>query len=645
MGFERSWVEIDLDSFSHNLEQLRSLLPEKTGFMQIVKADAYGHGAYEIALQSIKLGASYLGVANAEEGALLRYQNIKIPILILSPSFPEEIDLVLENRLTPTVGNLEFARELNHKIASRKNSVAAGIEATDAQSFRFRVQLEIDTGMGRSGIRYDKAAEIIKQIELLPNIEIEGIFSHFSSSESDKEFTQLQAERFHRLLNKLSSPFKYVHIANSSGIITCSPDYANLVRIGLLSYGVYSEESLREKIDLRPVMTFKSVVCQIKQADKGETIGYNRTFKAERETVYAIVPVGYADGYDFLLSNRGRVIIRDRLYPVVGRVSMDMITIDITDNPDICIEDEVILLNSGDLSPEKVTALYKGLSYELLSQIGRRARRYYRRDERIVATSPLARRGFVSHDFSDTKLNTIIETAISQRLQSKEIASLLYTEFLKRFFTDKDENIHYRKDFRHQITFNEPQDKSLSEYYEVETTLTFRKILQQEFFYVACANRYEDLEVYFRRRDVEYRWLLDENFSLSSGSFEVTTVSINSINLNHEREVRNGCMEIKCSHAGLQDLVGQEVDFSIATKTYYPKKSHQLTVYITEITQGVEISFAYSETDIGEIEVVSILSGQSKYPVIAKKEKTIKVKTGNEEWIFPNSGIVFSYEK
>lgn len=682
MSFERSWVEIDLDNFKHNLCELKKLLPPHTGFMQVVKADAYGHGAYEIALQSIKLGAEYLGVANVEEGALLRFQNITAPILILSPSFPEEIDSIIEYSLTPTVSTLDFATLLNERAGSADSKQAAktGVPLDDKKEVnnRIRIQLEIDTGMGRSGIRYDTAEKIIRDIAALPNLEIEGIFSHFSSTESDIDYTLLQSKRFREILNNVPLPLKHIHISNSAGIITCTPDYTNIVRIGLLSYGVYPDEKLKEKIDLRPVMTFKSSICQIKTALRGETIGYNRSFTAQRNTRYAVIPVGYADGYDFLLSNRGKVQInyfsqkekervskpKTALCPVIGRISMDMITVDVTEYSDIQNGDEVILLNSGDLRSEKIVTLYDGLTYELLSQIGRRARRYYHRNNEIVATSPLSRRGFVPHDFSDRKLNLIIESAISQRLQSKEIASLLYREILRRFFIDKDDNIHYRKNFRHYIAFREPEEPELltpstfdqrkgntginpsaglKNYYEVETTLTFTKVLQQSYFYVACAKRIEDLERYFRRRDVEYRWLLDDNFTFDETYFEVTAVSINGLLLNHTKELNNGCMEIRCSLPDLTKYVGKEVDFSISTKTYYPKASRQLSVYITEITKGVEIGFSFPSDKISNVEVVNIFSGQSKYPKIKTGKAQIEIDAGKDEWVFPNSGVVFVY--
>lgn len=641
MPFERSRVEIDLDNFAHNISQLKKFLPPQTGFMQIVKADAYGHGAYEIAAKSIKLGACFLGVANLEEGILLRYQAINTPILILSPCFADEIENIIEYGLIPAVSSYQFAERLD-KLANGK---------------KIKVHIDIDTGMGRTGIHYKEALTEIQAIRKLNNLEIEGIFSHYSSSESDIEFTDLQNRRFYDIIDSLDFPVKYIHIANSAGVITDnrrlkntrhSGRKANLVRLGLLSYGIYPNESYYKLINLKPVMSFKSNICRIKTAHKGDSVGYNRTFIAERETKYGIIPVGYADGYDYLLSNKGYVKIAEKLCPVIGKVSMDMISVDITDTPDIKTGDEVTLVNGGDLKAEKITGLYNGLPYELMSQIGRRAKRYYRENGKIIATAPLARRDFVSHDFTDKKLNLIIESAISQRLQSKEIANMLYSEVLRRFFSDKDRNIHYRKNFRHSVVFKLPQADEKEDFFEVETTLSFTKVLQQNYFYVACANQMEDLEHYFRRRDVEYRWLLDSNFSLSLDYFRVAGVTINNLVLNLSADivtVNNGhnSLEIKCSHPQLEELVGEEVDFSISTKTYYPRKSVQLPIYITELTKGIEINFHYPDI-IEDVEVVTIFSGQTKYSLIHKKKNQVQAISARDEWVFPNSGIVFSYK-
>ena len=638
MKFTRSWVDIDLDNFAHNLEQLKSRLSANTEIMQIVKADAYGHGAYQIALQSLKQGVSLLGVANTEEGLLLRYQGIIAPIVILSPSFIAEIPLIIEQGLTPTVSAMEFANSLNSASTSAKT----------------KVHIEIDTGMGRSGFRYDEAVKQIEEINELPNLVVEGIFSHFSSSESDQEFTLLQSERFRSVIDNLGFRPDYCHIANSPATLTCLPSYANLVRLGLLSYGVYPDESFLSQIDLKPVMSFKSFICQIKRAYQGESIGYNRTYKAERDITYAIVPVGYADGYDYLFSNKGLVSINNRLFNVIGKVSMDMITIDITDADDIMLGDEVVIIGEGELRSELLVQRYKGLSYELLAQIGRRARRYYHANGKVVAEAPISRREFVSTDFSDEKLNTVIESAISQRLQSQEIASLLYSGILRKFFIDKDRDIHYRKEFRHEIIFTPPTDSRFNDYYRVETRLTFKKLLQNDYFFVVCTKKIEQLEKYFRRRDVEYRWLLDDNFLLNDDFFQVTEVSINSIPLSFTQSVNEEAMLIKCAHSKLKNLLGKEVNFSISTATYYPKKSHQFTVYVTEITKGVRVDFICPTLLNNDIETVTLFSGQGKYPQISKEiiehdnqglhsSHKIIVKTEPDEWVFPNSGIIFAY--
>ncbi len=642
MTYERSRVEIDLDNFSHNIQQLKRFLSPESGFMQIVKADAYGHGAYEIATKSIKMGACFLGVANVEEAMLLRYRNITTPILILSPCFTNEIENIIEYDLTPAISSFNFAKELNKESEGKKT----------------KIHVDIDTGMGRTGIHYKEALTKIRAIRQLKNLEIEGLFSHYSSSESDAEFTELQNQRFYQIIECLSIRAKYIHIANSAGVVTnnyrienlgLSSKKTNLVRLGLLSYGVYPDQSYRNLIDLRPVMSFKSNICRIKIAKKNDSVGYNRTFNAKRETRYGIIPVGYADGYDYMLSNKGTVKIKGNLCPVIGRVSMDMISVDITDYPAITIGDEAILIDGGGLKPEKVTELYSGLSYELMSQIGRRAKRFYRENDKIIATAPLARREFVSHDFTDKKLNLVIESAISQRLQSKEIANMLYSEILRRFFSDRDRDIYYRKNFRHSVVFKLPESEEIAKrkFFEAETTLCFTKVLQQNYFYVACANLMADLENYFKRRDVEYRWLLDSNFSLSLDLFRVTEVCVNNITLNLTsyksiNDQGHANLEIKCSHPDLDKLVGKEVDFSISTRTYYPRHSKHLPIYITELTKGVDISFHYPNL-IDEVEVVTIFSGQSKYPSIIRKKNHLQVISGQDEWVFPNSGIVFSF--
>ena len=621
MKNDRSWTEIDLTNFKDNIDELKKFFHPQANFMQIVKADAYGHGAFQISRKAIECGAVSLGVANMQEGLLLRYQGIKIPIVILSPSMENEIEQILENDLIPTISTFDFAEKLN-------------------KSGKCKIHINIDTGMGRSGFNYKIALENINEIKKLENLEIDGIFSHFSSAEEDPEFTKLQSDRFEKILSKFDYLPKFIHISNSSGVITFPNKFTNLVRLGLLSYGIYSNTEMKNKVKLKPVMTFKSCITQIKNAKKGDSIGYNRTYIASDNMKYAILPVGYADGYDFLLSNRSKVILKNKVCKIVGKISMDMTAIDVSKVAEAKVGDEVVLLGDDDenITAENLTSLYNGLSYELLSQIGRRAKRYYKENDKIIDSSPLLRRDFMPKDFSDNKLGNIIETAIEQRLQSKEIANLVHEDILKRLFAEKDKDIQYRHNFKHSIKFEE--SKEFPKYFFTKTNLSFSKELQNDHFSVACAKTETDLEKYFLRNDVEYRWLLDNSVDLNEMFFNITSVKVNDIELYNEMKIADGCIEIKCYHHNLKDLVGKEVKFSISTKTYYPKSSHQLSVYIIEMTQGVDISF---ESDLKNVEAVPIFSGKSKFPKIVKSKNKISITTNKDEWVFPTSGVVFVY--
>ena len=241
----------------------------------------------------------------------------------MNESIPKllEPELTLANRTPSCISTIVFAEKLN-------------------KSGKCKIHINIDTGMGRSGFHYENAIVSFNKIMKLDNLEIDGIFSHFSSAEEDHKFTKLQSDRFEQIISKLDFKPKYVHISNSSGVITFPNKYTNLVRLGLLSYGVSSNNKIAKEIDMKPVMTFKSRITQIKNAKVGDSIGYNRTFVAVEDMKYAILPIGYADGYDFLLSNKGKVVLQDRVCNVVGKVSMDMVAIDVSDVSDAKVGDE-----------------------------------------------------------------------------------------------------------------------------------------------------------------------------------------------------------------------------------------------------------------------------------------------------------------
>ena len=621
MPQDRSWTEINLANYRHNIAQLRNWLPAHQQIMQIVKADAYGHGAYQIAREAEQLGICFLGVANADEGKLLRYQGIKMPILILSPSLIKEIPDIIKYHLTPTISAWDFAEELNLQTEKK-----------------IKVQINIDRGMGRSGFASDEICQISAITHELNKLEISGVFSHYAASESDLDYSQNQQDIFEKILPKLNFEPEHIHIANSSAVLTTKPGSCNLVRIGLLSYGVYTDKKLENKIKLLPVMNFKTTISQIKAAHKNQSIGYNQTYIAQRELTYAILPVGYADGYDFLLSNRGKAFIKGQLVPVIGKISMDMTAIDIS-NLDCEVGTEVSLLGAQhpEIRAERIAASYQGSAYELLCQIGRRAKRYFHYNGKIIDSSPLMRRDFFSGDFSDNKLNDIIESAIQERMQSKQMAELLYSEVLKKYFIASDNDIHYRRNFTHTISLENCENQP--DYYQVRTELRFSKKLMNDYFLVACANSEKNLEKYFQRNEVEYRWLLDEKIALNENSFQVTDVRVNGKKLQHQRQEKENCLEICCSAPELQDLLGQEVEFSISTETYYPKSSKQLAVYLIEMTKAVEISLLYPAIE-NKVEAIAIFSGKTKFPQIVHNRQKVTISSAGE-WVFPTSGVVF----
>ncbi|MDD4147724.1 MAG: alanine racemase C-terminal domain-containing protein, partial [Candidatus Cloacimonetes bacterium] len=338
---------------------------------------------------------------------------------------------------------------------------------------------------------------------------------------------------------------------------------------------------------------------------------------------------------------QGKVLVAGCICPVIGRISMDMITIDLSAAPKARCGDEVVLLGNdrSELRAENLAALYGGSAYELLCQVGRRARRFYKSKDHILHSAPMARRDFIASDFGDSKLNQIISSALAKRLESDEIGELIYREILRTFFFNKDRDVHYRRAFIHEIRLSDSDNDA---YFKADTRLSYHKVLESDYFIVACAASDELLRGYFMRKDVEYRWLLDSSLSLSTETFRVNAVKVNGISLSSTLKHSPGALEIRCSHPSLEQLRGKEVEFEINTSTLYPKSSHQLSVFISELTRGVEISLSYPES-LEHVEPVSIFSGQQKNPPISCDKRHITLKTKDDEWIFPLSGVVFTY--
>jgi len=626
---ERSRIEINLDHYDHNIRELKRFLLKDKAFMQIVKADAYGHGAVEISREAEKLGASMLGVANSEEGKLLRLHGVELPVLVLSPSLPEEIPDILEYNLTPVVCSLPFTGVLNTLALEKGRKIP--------------VHINIDTGMERSGVRYDVAEKFINSIKKLQGLKIEGIFTHYAASESDPEFSAYQLERFKKILETLHFSPDWIHVSNSSALVNIPDDISNLSRIGLLSYGIYSHESLCGRIDLKPVMTFKSRISYINEVKKGESVGYNRTYFAPKDIRYAVIPVGYADGYDYLLSNKGNVLVNGIVCPVIGKVSMDMTAVDITELESVHTGDEVIVF--GDEKPEiRIETLcrsFGGSAYEMLCQTGRRAKRFYMRGADIVKAVPLSRREFVSSDYDSKELSRVIESAIREKTGNMDVARMIFNNVLERLFREDSRPLFHRHHFYHRLVFSRPEDPALAkDYYRIDTELSFRKQLIRDYFIIACASNEEMLERYFQREDVEYRWLLDGSLTLDEQSFFIKSVRINDLELNHASQVDDRCLEVVCQHGKLKKMIGEQVQFTINTRTYYPRSSHQLTVFVTGMTKGAEICVDYNGL-ISKMDIVPFFPGGQ--PEIHHDKGLVKITTPEDAWLLPGSGVVFAF--
>ncbi|MGE4357274.1 MAG: alanine racemase [Candidatus Omnitrophota bacterium] len=364
-----SWAEVDLSSIGFNLNQIKKFLSSEVKIMPVVKADAYGHGLIEVSKYLVSQGIEQLGIATVDEGMELRENGIGVYLFILGNIFPEEADAVIEYNLIPTICNLEVAQRLE-EIAKEKNIFV-------------KVHVKIDTGMGRIGVSYKEVLDFFLKLKEFPHLVIEGIWTHFASAE-ENYFTGLQLARFNFVLGGLQQcgiNFLYIHTANSTALFKYKETHFNLVRPGLSLYGVYPEPSLRDIVELKPAMSIKTKIVFLKKVPAGQSISYGRTFITQRESIIATLPVGYGDGYHWLLSNRGKVLVKGMRVPVVGRVCMDQTMIDVTDVPGVALGDEVVLLGKQDneeITAEELAGLTNTIPYEILCRINSRIPRIYK---------------------------------------------------------------------------------------------------------------------------------------------------------------------------------------------------------------------------------------------------------------------------
>jgi len=362
--------EVDLGALEYNYRQIRKRIPEDVKLLAVVKADAYGHGAIPVSLRLEKLGVEYLGVAIPEEGVELRKGGVKTPILVLGGIFGEEVDQIFRFRLTPVIFGKESLKILSREAERRRRKV--------------KVHLKVDTGMGRLGVPLNLWPDFLREVRRFPKVEAEGILSHFSMTDEEKGFTQNQWRAFQgavAIAHKLGISSRYLHMA-SSATLAAFPEYsARLVRPGIMLYGSYPSPTFRSLIRLKPVMTLKTRIHFLKSVPPGTRISYGGTFKAKRESLIATLPIGYADGYSRHLSNHGEVLVHGKRAPVVGKVCMDFIMVDVTDIPRVSAGDEVVLMGrqgTEQITPEEIAEKINSISYEVLCLIGKRVPRIYK---------------------------------------------------------------------------------------------------------------------------------------------------------------------------------------------------------------------------------------------------------------------------
>jgi alanine racemase len=361
---------VDLDALRWNFRQIRSKVGSQVKILSMVKANAYGHGAAAVAMALAAEGSDAFGVATLEEGVELRQANINAPILVLAGAYPEQIDQFFDLHLTPVVHDVESLKQLDAAVRSSKR--------------KLRVHLKIDTGMGRLGLLAAEIDSWLPAIQRLNALEIEGVFSHFSHAESvEGDYTRQQLRIFQHVIDRLRSGGigpTVVHLANSAATITLPASYFDMVRPGLMLYGIYPSPTMANQISLKPVLSWTTRVLLIKNVPVGTSVSYGQTFITERKSHIATLPLGYADGYPRLLSNRGEVLVKGKRAPVVGRVCMDLTMIDVTDIGEIRQGDEVVLLGrqgDAEISADEMAAWSNTISYEILTSIGARVTRIH----------------------------------------------------------------------------------------------------------------------------------------------------------------------------------------------------------------------------------------------------------------------------
>jgi len=373
-----TWCEIDLKALAHNFEQLQKLatknMSHSVGIMPVIKADAYGHGMVQVAECLRECGCKYWGVSNTSEGVFLRVTGFNEKILLFESTLAAEAQDIVEYKLTPTVCDLEMAQALDHC------SQRAGAQTP--------VHIKIDTGMGRLGINEEEAVGFVEKLRgECPHLILEGIYTHLPVADTDRDFTLGQMRRFRDIVYSLENQmitFSYVHAGNSMGLGDYKSELFNLARPGIMIYGVYPLDELKKKVHLKPVMSVKARIIFVQTIAKGRGISYGHTFKAKEDITVAVLSIGYSNGYLRSLSNKAFVLVAGVRCPVVGRVTMDQIIVDVTaatlSGRIPKIGDDAIIMGAqkgASVSVDEIAQWADTITYEILCSLGNRLPRIY----------------------------------------------------------------------------------------------------------------------------------------------------------------------------------------------------------------------------------------------------------------------------
>ncbi|MDP2929840.1 MAG: alanine racemase [Candidatus Omnitrophota bacterium] len=371
--YRPTWADVDLKALEHNYIQVKRLAGKDVQMMTVVKANAYGHGTVEVSRVLEEMGVNYLGVATTDEAVRLRDHGLKTPVLILGSVLPEEVKIARDRDITLTLCSHEILKEIR---VLAKNE--------DAGETKVKVHVKVDTGMGRIGVWHEDALNFVKEVAVEKSVLLEGIYTHFSSAGRDEFFTDYQMESFERLLVSIEKSWIKIplkHAANSIATVDFKRAHLNLARPGLIIYGMYPKHTFPKLIKLKPVLSLKTKIVFLKDIPPGRSISYGRTFITQRHTKIATLPIGYADGYHRGLSNKAQVLVRGQYAPVVGKITMDQMMIDVGHIRGVKIGDEVVLIGKQghhEIRIEKLARLAGTIAYDFICAISNRVPRIYK---------------------------------------------------------------------------------------------------------------------------------------------------------------------------------------------------------------------------------------------------------------------------